>query len=421
MPAPLGWALRLRWLLLGAQVAVVVLSRSIFGARMSLPPALVVIAVGTLANLALWPLRARRVSERGLALLLGSDVVLLTALLFITGGAFNPFSLLYFVPLAIAPVMLSPAWTWSLLTFAAASYAFLFTDPAWLSRALRVEALSHADQMRIHVRGMWIAFVLAAVFIAAFVGRLQADRARAADALASLRGRQARADKLAALGTLAAGAAHELSTPLSTIAVVAKELQVRLAALGDEEARADAELVRSEVARCRAVLDRLAADAGSELGERATVSPLAKILDEACDGLPPTPPIDVELAERVVVCGPPRSLALAIRGLMKNAQQAQRDQAPAPIAVRARSDGGVVRIEVIDRGVGMSADVLARAGEPFFTTKEQGQGMGLGLFLARSLVERCGGALDVRSTAGVGTTVSLLLRAEPPREGALAS
>jgi two-component system sensor histidine kinase RegB len=260
---------------------------------------------------------------------------------------------------------------------------------------------------------MWVAFGVAASFIVYFVQRVTRALAERERELDDARAATARAERLASLATLAAGAAHELSTPLSTIAVVAKELERELERLrAAESALGDARLIRDQVERCRDILVQMAADAGESTGEDFAPITVARLVDSSIEGLAERERIALSVAaseDPVVV--PVRSVAQAVRAVTKNALQASPRHAP--IALAAELSHDVCRIEVRDSGSGMSPEVLARAGEPFFTTKGTGQGMGLGLFLARAVLERLGGRLELRSTPGAGTTVVLLLPARP--------
>jgi two-component system sensor histidine kinase RegB len=269
--------------------------------------------------------------------------------------------------------------------------------------------LSHADQMRVHMQGMWFAFAVSAVFITIFVTRLRHGLGQREVELARARTLASQSEKLASLATLATGAAHELSTPLSTIAVIAKELE-RALAPSDETARTDAQLIRREVERCREILQRMAADAGhaSEVEDRPL--PLVELLKSAVEGLPRARDIRLIVAEGASDCVlrcQAQATAQALRGMLKNALQASPPEKH--IEVNAQREGKMCRVAIRDFGAGMSPDVLARAGEPFFTTKEPGEGMGLGLFLTRVVAERVGGRLDLQSQQGQGTTAVLLL------------
>ncbi|MFT5429649.1 MAG: two-component system sensor histidine kinase RegB, partial [Myxococcota bacterium] len=273
-------------------------------------------------------------------------------------------------------------------------------------------AMSHDEMMMGHLYGMWLAFGLTAAFIVYFVYEIRAALSRREGELASARERGARTEKLIALGTLSAGAAHELATPLSTIAVVARELELGLQrrAAGSEVANhdintlEDVQLIRGQVDRCRDILGHMSAAAGDTPGEVMEAVSLVELVDEATHPFAEDGRLQLQIATgRLVV---PRSAFIrAIRSLVANALMAS--ESDSPVSVTAESNGANFELVVVDRGIGMSAEVLERATEPFFTTRSPGQGMGLGLFLARAVVESMGGRLDITSEAGRGTTARL--------------
>ncbi len=260
---------------------------------------------------------------------------------------------------------------------------------------------------------MWAAFAVAAGFTTYFVTRVKAALARRDEALATARAQVERTERLTSLATLAAGAAHELGTPLSTIAVVARDLEEELGALPAAATLVeDARLVRSEVDRCRAVLEQLATEAGQSAGEAPQRVSLGALVGTALQGLERRDRVRVEADDEEVLVHA-RAVGRALRSLVNNALDAS--PAGAAVDVMARTAGAALDLEVRDRGTGMSEEVLVRATEPFFTTKEPGKGMGLGLFLARSVAERLGGVLDLESTPGEGTRVTLHLPLEGGR------
>jgi two-component system sensor histidine kinase RegB len=274
--------------------------------------------------------------------------------------------------------------------------------------------MNHADQMRMHMQGMWIAFGVAAVFITYFVTRVRQSLAERESELMRARTLASQSEKLASLATLATGAAHELSTPLSTIAVVAKELARAMQESDQTAARDDAHLIRREVDRCREILQRMAADAGQPMDSDSEPLRVRELLARVMDGLGQNLPVKLELDDATaegVLHAPPQATAQALRAVLKNALQASANSAP--VRVSARTQHGRCVLEVRDFGSGMSAEILSRAGEPFFTTKGPGDGMGLGLFLARAVVERAGGRVTLASAPGSGTTAELVLPFAP--------
>jgi two-component system sensor histidine kinase RegB len=407
----LAWLIRLRWGVAAGCVVAVASGWALLGVRSS--PAWVGAGLGlTLAtNLALARrvLGARTASRPVRAAALVLDALALTLVLRVAGGPANPFSVLYLVGIALAAVTLGTVWTWVLALLAVCGYGSLFLgDPA----------AGHAGHIFAgHLRGMWLAFSLAAAFIAYFVGQLARAMTRRERQLAEARERAARYERLASLATLAAGAAHEIGTPLATIAVAARELERALELRPDGAALVDdARLIRTELGRCRAVLDEMAAGAGETAGEAPSPFEPAELLDDVRARLAPA------LAGRLSSGAPPPDVALelprqacarALESLVRNALEAS--PPGAVVELGARAGEGSVRFVVSDRGPGMSAGVLARAGEPFFSTKPPGAGLGLGLFLARTVAQHVGGRLRLESRPGEGTRATLELPFAPAR------
>jgi len=423
----LSWLLRLRWGAVVGQVVIILGAHFGLGMAQRLGPLFATIAVAAASNaaLGLWARRERPIRERLLWAVMALDVVLLTVLLDLSGGPFNPFSALYLVHIALAAVVLRAGWTWGLTVLAIACFGVLFVDHLWFpSRGSEPSPAHHPQHhihdVRMHLEGMWAAFALAAGFIVYFVQRVTRALAAREAELVEARAAAARHEKLTALGTLAAGAAHELSTPLSTIAVAARELERQLARTGAEAtALEDVQLIREQVARCRDILTQMTSDAGTSQGESMVELAPAALVEEALEGLPERERVRTELdartrEERELV--PAHAFARAIRGVVKNALQASAPGTPVRLGLVREAAGW--RLTVEDAGEGMPAEVLARAGEPFFTTKAPGEGMGLGLFLTRAVLEQLGGGLVLRSTQGQGTTVVLTWPAGGLRQSA---
>lgn len=414
--APLRWLRTLRWAWY-ASAAGITLATATMGIDLPLPSLLALFALGAATNPWLVPTSAGPARIGRASAAIGLDVGLFTAALLLTGGAYNPFSLLYLV-LVVAAVSVTSGWrAWSLTLWTLLAFAVLF---GVAPRELGMPPQTHDEHVAFHLRGMWLAAGVAAGFIVYFVDQQRRELAARDVALLQERERLARVERLASLATLAAGAAHELSTPLSTIAVVAHELDAALGELAAPssaateeagplaEAREDARLIGAEVRRCREVLDRLAADAGELRG--APLAPCAA--DELVEAIVRrVGPSGARVRTRVDPAAAPLRLprgplAMALAGLVDNALRAAPTSEP---SLTLRADGGGWHLEIDDAGPGMDAATLARAGEPFFTTRSAGQGMGLGLFLARELVTRIGGDLRIESTVGVGTRVRVWL------------
>ncbi|MFZ9890081.1 MAG: ATP-binding protein, partial [Myxococcota bacterium] len=343
--------------------------------------------------------------------LLSVDIVVFTALLHVTGGASNPFSFLYLVFLALAALMLEPTQTWTLVGASALGFGTLFLTDGQTAHHAHHGGDAMARAMRLHLFGMWLAFLVAATFIVSFLQRLTQALREREQTMRRLEEEKERQGHLASLGTLAAGAAHELSTPLSTIAVAASEL---LHGLVDVKAAADllpdVRLIRAEVQRCRGILEQLAVDVGSNASdELRPIMPGALIelsLPEDDSRERVRVHIDASAATQMVSL-PPRLCSRAIRGLVNNALQAGPGQVD--ITVEMTPERQQLRFRIQDQGRGMSPEVLSRATEPFFTTRAPGEGMGLGLFVAREVLERLGGELHLFSQPSAGTLVEVFL------------
>jgi two-component system sensor histidine kinase RegB len=406
----LTWLVRLRWGAFVGQGLLVLVVDGRMGIALPTLPLLVIIGAGlaTNAGLALWQPRATGVGDAVLSGVMLLDALLLTAVLYLSGGPFNPFSTLYLVNVALAAVLLPARWAWGLLMASLLAFGSLFLLHE-LPHPGGLPLPSHAELMRLHVEGMWVAFALAAGFIVYFVQRVRRALAAREAELARARDLASRQEKVAALATLAAGAAHELATPLSTIAVVAREVEEALTT-GPQEVRADLQLVRTQVERCRLILQRMAAGAGEAPGEALVRVPVLECVRAALEQIESPERVVVEAApgaEGCAVSAPRRALAGVLAGLVRNALQAS--SSPVPVRIHLVREGERCRVEVRDQGRGMTQEELRHAGEPFFTTKPPGAGMGLGLFLTRTLVEHLGGQLTLESAVGAGTTARLEL------------
>jgi two-component system sensor histidine kinase RegB len=400
---------RLRWGAIGLELLAVAGARILGGVKLPMELVLACVAATAATNLAL----ARAPARTGLSvntlsgLALSLDVVLFTVILQLTGGPWNPFSILYLVYITLAAVALGAAWTWGLASLAVVCFGALFL----LAGTSDSHGPHAGPAFELHLRGMWLAFTLAAALTAYFVVKLSAAIERRDAEIAIARERIGRSERLAALTTLAAGAAHELGTPLGTIAVAAGELERAIGRLPERHAsrlRTDTELIRAEVGRCRRILDQMSAEAGEPAGEDLAPVTCTALVHDVLAALPHQ---DVGRVETSVPPGdeltvPRRALVQAIANLVRNALDATAAGGRVSLEVET---GSSVRIVVKDDGAGMTADVLAHAGEPFFSTKPAGRGLGLGLFLSRALAERLGGRLLLQSAPGAGATAEIEL------------
>lgn len=336
--------------------------------------------------------------------------ILLTELLELTGGPFNPFAVVYVVPIALAGLTLGATRGAAVALASAGGYTLL----AYWHLTEQVPGHHRLNDFPTHLFTLWLSVALIAELAAFFLVQASNALARREEQLALMRQQAARAERLMSLTTLAAGAAHELSTPLGTIALAARELEHAATARGTVPDLADdARLIRTEVDRCRAILDQMSGRAGGSAvdePERLTIETvMADVLGRLAGDGASRVRLDLPAALPPLVL--PRSgLTQAVLSLITNALDAAPAGPDATVVVRVSAAGDEMVIAVVDRGPGMSAELLSRAGEPFFTTKEAGRGLGLGLFLARVFAERLGGRLQLASAQGTTATLVVPMR-----------
>jgi len=268
-----------------------------------------------------------------------------------------------------------------------------------------------AQQLTLQQVGLVTAVALCAGVAIYFITRVTRELQERERELRRAELQTARGERLEALATLAAGAGHELASPLSTIAVIANDLSRHLEGTDvPDTVIEDVGLIRSELDHCRRILDGMASGAGQALGEEMVPVTSRELLNETLEGLSRRDRVALDFednsAARLIVV-PLTGMANAMRGLIRNGLDASPPEAAVRVSTRATDDSLLITVE--DHGCGMPPEVLARAGEPFFTTKEPGQGMGLGLFLTRNLLQRLGGSLTLDSTPNAGTTTVVRL------------
>jgi two-component system sensor histidine kinase RegB len=393
----------LRSMAIAAQLTTLAAGWKILGLELNWPPML--LTIGTLAciNLFSW-LRLRRrspVSNPELFVQLCVDILALSVLLYYGGGSTNPFISLFLLPLVIAAATLPPRYTWSMAVLATVCYSLLMVYYIPLPHVPD----SAGDPFNTHVTGMWIGFAISTAVVAFFVVQMaQAVRVRD-EMLTRVREEILRNERIVALGTQAAGAAHEMGTPLSTMAVVIGELRHDITdtqpALRDSLIILDA-----QVRGCKRILDKIMASAqhiGATSPQPADEL-MAEILDEwqllrpaaqyryHNSGTKPAPHINTDA-----------TLRAALMNLLNNAA----DASPQAIEIHTYCDASHFVVEIRDHGAGLSEEAALKAGSAFFTTKANGRG--LGLFLANATIERMGGKVRLYNRDEGGATTGLTL------------
>ena len=365
---------------------------------------------------------ARPVSNGELFAQLCADVLVLAVLVYFSGGSTNPFISLFLLPLVIAATTLPRGYTWGMAALTTLCYTLLMkyhvplprpeqagrSDTPAMPNMTDMEGMAHDmggmppdNIFNLHVIGMWLGFVLSAGIIAYFVVRMaQAVRERD-ESLAKAREETLRNERIVALGTLAAGAAHELGTPLSTMAVVIGELGHEASL--PPEWRDSLSLLDGQVRNCRRILDKMLDDT-----QNVPRQPLAQFLDETMEEWRLLRPATA-CEYRADGCGQAELAAFdpALRAALLNLLNNAADASPERIEVTARCEGQNLILAIYDHGPGLTPEAAARAGSAFFTTKREGRG--LGLFLANATLERLGGKVRLFNREGGGAATEVML------------
>ncbi len=374
-------------------------------------PSILTAILGLLAWTAITLLRLRKpwaVTQFELVIHLAVDALFLTLLFTLSGGPANPFISFYLVPIAIASVMLTRAWAWLVTLFIMSLYTWLMAD---YTQHLHHHGASH--DFNLHVVGMWLNFLLSAILMATFVTAIAAAVRSRDRSLAAAREAQLRNEQILAVGTLAAGAAHELSTPLSTMAITVGELKDQHQ--DKPELLADLALLSDQITLCRQQLDLLLTNAGNTTAEPERILPLQQyLLDIVNRARLIRPEIQFEacyqpsLADMQVHSD--ATLSHSILAALNNAADASEAQDKPRVKVDMGMQGDQLLIEILDQGQGLDVTLRARAGRAVFSTKPGGYG--LGLILSHATLDRLGGEMEIEPLdAGCITRIRLPLSA----------
>jgi two-component system sensor histidine kinase RegB len=413
LPLPSTWRplrvqtlVLIRWLAVAGQIIGVLFVA--FGLGFPLPLVECFILIGLSAALNLWLVlrlgNSHRPSSLAAASQIAFDLLQLGGLLALTGGLHNPFSLLLLAPVSVSATTLPKraAFLIALLAAVIASILAVWHLPLpWVPGERIVFN-------RIYVIGIWVSIVCGVVFISAYTNRVAHDARQIGDALAATELALSRKEQLSALDGLAAAAAHELGTPLSTIALAAKEMRADVPAGSD--LAADVELIIEQAARCRAILAKLR-NLGSDGADPFAAVPLTDLLAEVArphEGRGKAILFYYEQsAGPVPVFQRSVGLLYGLGNLIENAA----DFARSTVRIEAAWDMETVAVSITDDGPGFAPELIARLGEPYLTSRPrdpQGPdankpgGLGLGVFIAKTLLERTGARLAFENIAANG-------------------
>ena len=408
-PLRLATLVGLRWLAIIGQTIGVLFVDWGLGYPLPLVECLSLIAVSVVVNLGLI-LRYganERPSANIATLQLGYDLLQLGGLLSLTGGLENPFSLLLLAPVSVSATTLPQR-----STLALAALAILVASViSVVHMALPWDPERRITFDRVYVVGIWVSLVCGVVFIAAYTNRVAHEARQIADALAATELALSRREQLSALDGLAAAAAHELSTPLSTIALAAKEMK---ADIPPGQLAEDGDLIIEQSARCRAILAKLRSLRSGETGDPFAALPVGELIEEVArplEGGGKSIFIEVPEGEGEPVFKRSAGLLYGLGNLIENATQFAKTR----VNVDASWDRDKIGVTIADDGPGFPEDLIARLGEPYLTTRARNTapggdapgGLGLGIFIAKTLLERTGATLSFENIKEGGARVTI--------------
>ena len=392
-PIRLVTLIQLRWVAIAGQLAAVC-AALVIGAEFALGPVLVAIIFAGMLNLTLMLRAARRISAHEAAWQLGFDLTQVATLLALTGGLVNPFALLLLVPVTIA----ATALPWVQMVVLAVATVVMVTLTAVFTQPLTFAAYAPLHLQHPLLVGHWFAIVIGAAFFTAFARRVATEISASSDALFAARMALEREQRLQHLGGVVAAAAHELGTPLATIKLVSAEMIDELDS--QPELQEDARLIRAQADRCRDILRDMGRAGKDDLHLRQ--APLSAVLREAAE-----PHLSRGKRVEFILLPEGRTQPTILRrpeiihGLRNLIQNAV-DFARSTVWIEVDWSDSTVTLRIIDDGEGFPQNVIGRIGDPFVRARRAEpeapqrpgyEGMGLGLFIAKTLLERSGAEL----------------------------
>ncbi|MDM0012809.1 ATP-binding protein [Variovorax sp. J22P168] len=398
--------IQLRWIAVVGQVATIAVVHYGFGIRLPLDRMLTVLAFLAAFNAASqlrWRIH-RDVSNGELFVALLVDVAMLTAQLYLSGGAANPFVFLYLLQVILGAVLLESWSTWTIVGVTSACFAGL----AIFSGPLTLPVEPGHGLLSPYILGLLICFGLNAALLVVFISRISRNL-RARDArLAALRERAAEEEHIVRMGLLASGAAHDLGTPLATLSVILGDWRHLPHFTSDPELLAEIDEMQAQVQRCKATLSGILLSAGEARGESSIETTVSTFLDDLALEWRSTRPVRIfEYDNRFGHDLPMVSdstLKQTLCNVLDNALQASPDW----VRLEAAHERDTLRLTVTDAGPGFAPGMLADFGKPYLSTKGRPEG-GLGLFLVVNVARTLGGAVSARNRPEGGAEVTITL------------
>ena len=396
----------IRWVAVAGQLAALLSTHSILQIDLPILPAMVVIGSSAIVNF--WHIHAaqrRRLYQQANFLELGFDVIQIAALLYLTGGLLNPFSILILAPVVVSAAVLRRKSTLLLIGLVAVSVSVLALSYHPLDWGQPV------DFPPLYLAGLWLALIISSCFIGGYTWWVASSARRLSGILADAKLALIEEQQSRALGALATSAAHKLGSPLNTITVVAHELSRDIKS--DDPVFEDIMLLRAEIERCRIILNEIDSHTSLQSLEAESQEPITALIEEIIYSRLSSNQTNFKLvydcSKTIPLVGRRPELVHALENLLQNAV----DFSAHDVRVNIEWTAIDLHIDIIDDGPGFTRVTLARAGQPWNSTRAGQKGhRGLGLFIARSLLESIGGSISFANDNLGGGKVGIML----PRE-----
>ncbi len=398
--------IQLRWIAVVGQLLTIEVTHYSLGMPLPLESMLTIVgamAVFNLVCLLRWRSRTP-VREVELFISLLVDVAGLTAQLYLSGGISNPFVYLYLLQIAVGAMLLRGGYIWFIVALASACVALLAKHSIPLPLAPNL----HEGLASPYVMGLLVCFLLNAILVVVFITRINHNLRRRDARLAAVRQRAAEEEHIVRMGLLASGAAHELGTPLATLAVILGDWKRMPVMTRDASLTEDIAEMEAQVGRCKSIVSGILLSAGETRGEHSSQTTVRAFFDSLVREWRSTRSVDTFVYDNQVDEDSAMVADTTLEQMVFNVLDNARDASPGWVSLQASRHADTLRIVVTDQGPGFAPDVLAHIGVPYQSTKGR-PGGGLGLFLSMNVARTLGGSLSAENMPAGGARVTITL------------
>jgi two-component system, sensor histidine kinase RegB len=398
--------IQLRWIAVVGQLLTIETTHYILGMPLPMREMLTIVgcmAIFNIVSLVRWRTR-RSVHDVEIFIGLLIDVAALTAQLYLSGGISNPFVFLYVLQIAVGAMLLRGSYIWFIVVLTSACVVLL----AQHSQPLPMAPNMHEGWTSPYVLGLLVCFVLNAILVVIFITRISHNLRQRDARLAAVRQRAVEEEHIVRMGLLASGAAHELGTPLATMAVILGDWRRIPALATDRMLQEEIAEMEAQVQRCKTIVSGILLSAGETRGEDSSQTTVCQFLDTLVLDWRGTRSVDQFVFDNRVTDDHPMVADATLEQMVFNVLDNARDASPQWVGLQATSDAEVLRIVVSDQGPGFSPAVLKQIGTPYKSTKGR-PGGGLGLFLSMNVARTLGGTVAARNLAEGGAEVTITL------------